>query len=71
MRLELRQRFRGRSAFRNFQFAAQLKPLHDRLKIRAFQVIGENFADGAANQFARDVFRAAQFAFVFEFHLSR
>src|SRR5882762_6755525 len=47
--LELRQGFRGRSAFRHFQFASLLKPLHDGLQIRALQILRENFSDGAAD----------------------
>src|SRR6266850_1847812 len=47
--LELRQGFRGRSAFRHFQFASQLKPLHDGLQIRALRILRENLSDGAAD----------------------
>ena len=68
---ELRQRFRARRALGNFEVAAQLKPLHDRLEVCAFEMSAENFSDRTANHLARDIFRAAEFAFVFQLHFSR
>ena len=53
-----------------FRSPPDLEPLDDRLEIGVAQVLGEDFADGGANQFARDGVGAFQLAFVFEFQLA-
>src|SRR5580658_520163 len=68
--LQLRQNFRTGSVRRNFQLAAQLEPLNHRLHIRAGKILRVSLADGGANQFARDIVRAAQLAFIFQFEFT-
>ena len=67
---ELRQNFSAGSVRRDFQLAAHLEPLHHGLKIRAGEILREGLANGGANQFAGDIFSAAQFAFVFQLEFS-
>src|SRR5271156_6422017 len=68
--LQLCQNFRTGSVCRNFQLAAQFEPLNHRLHIRTGEILGVGFSDGGTNQLARNIFRAAQLAFIFQLEFS-
>ena len=55
---------------RDLQFAAEFKPLRDRLKVDIAKMLGEDAANRCANQFASNGFRALQFTFIFEFEFA-
>src|SRR5271156_1062462 len=55
---------------RNFQLATQFEPLNHRLHIRAGKILRVSLADRCADQLTRDIFRAAQLAFIFQLEFS-
>src|ERR1700733_11900343 len=62
--------FRGRRQLRQFQFAAQFKPLNHWLEADFAESLAENAPDCRTNQFASDRVRAFELAFVFELKLA-
>src|SRR5271163_4540128 len=64
--LQLCQNLGAGSVRRNFQLAAQFEPLNHGLHIRTGKILGVGFSDGRTNQLTRDIFRAAQLAFILQ-----
>ena len=58
-------------ALGDFDFSAQIEPLHDLAHVHAAEVIVEGFCDRSPNQFAAHMIGALHFAFVLEFQLAR
>src|ERR1700675_1907680 len=68
--LQLRQILGARRVHGHFQLAAHLEPLHHWLEAGVGKIICKDLANGRADQFPRDVFGAANLAFVLELEFS-
>src|SRR5690348_4488204 len=64
------QMLAGFSGGCEFQFIAAFEPLHNRLQIGVAEILCKGFANGRANQFARDGLGAAQLAFILQLEFS-